>query len=82
MEAHAYDKKKVITPDAIIIHYTAGASGAATVNLFKASSATTSAHFVVSEDGSITQMVDLNRRAYHAGTSSYGGRATTKVSIV
>ena len=75
VEAHAYDKKKVITPDAIIIHYTAGASGSATVNLFKSASATTSAHFVVSEDGSITQMVDLNRRAYHAGTSSYGGRS-------
>lgn len=75
VEAHAYDRKNIITPDAIIVHYTAGASGAATVNLFKASSATTSAHFVVSEDGSITQMVDLNRRAYHAGTSSYGGRS-------
>ena len=43
VEAHAYDKKSIIKPDAIIIHYTAGASGAATVNLFKASSATTSA---------------------------------------
>ena len=75
VEAHAYDKKNIIKPDAIIIHYTAGASGSATVNLFKSASATTSAHFVVSEDGSITQMVDLNRRAYHAGTSSYGGRS-------
>lgn len=76
VEAHAYDKKSVITPDAIIIHYTAGQSGAATVKMFSASSATTSAHFVVSEDGSITQMVDLNRKAYHAGTSSYNGRSS------
>jgi N-acetylmuramoyl-L-alanine amidase len=76
VEATAYDKKNTITPDAIIIHYTAGASGPATVKLFSAKSAKTSAHFVVSEDGSITQMVDLNRKAYHAGTSSYNGRSS------
>ncbi|MCQ2252277.1 MAG: N-acetylmuramoyl-L-alanine amidase [Bacteroidales bacterium] len=76
VEAHAYNKTASMTPDAIIIHYTAGASGAATVKLFSAKTATTSAHFVVSEDGSITQMVDLNRKAYHAGTSSYGGRSS------
>ncbi|MBQ5404920.1 MAG: N-acetylmuramoyl-L-alanine amidase [Bacteroidales bacterium] len=74
--ANAYNKTAVMKPDAIIIHYTAGASGNATVKLFSAKTATTSAHFVVSEDGSITQMVDLNRKAYHAGTSSYNGRSS------
>jgi len=76
VEANAYNKTATIKPDAIIIHYTAGASGAATVKLFAAKTATTSAHFVVSEDGTITQMVDLNRKAYHAGTSSYNGRSS------
>lgn len=74
--AHSYNKTAEMTPDAIIIHYTAGPSGPATVRQFAAASSTTSAHFVVSEDGSITQMVDLNRKAYHAGTSSYGGRTS------
>lgn len=76
VEANAYNKTAVMKPDAIIIHYTAGASGNATVKLFAAKTSKTSAHFVVSEDGTITQMVDLNRKAYHAGTSSYNGRSS------
>lgn len=76
VQAYSYNKTATITPDAIIIHYTAGASGAQTVKLFAASTSTTSAHFVVSEDGSITQMVDCNRKAYHAGVSSYNGRSS------
>ena len=76
VEAHAYGKTSSITPDAIVVHYTAGNSGSATVKLFAARSANTSAHFVVSEDGTITQMVPLDKKAYHAGTSSYGGRSS------
>ncbi|MCQ2973610.1 MAG: N-acetylmuramoyl-L-alanine amidase [Bacteroidales bacterium] len=76
VQATKFNKTVDMKPDAIIIHYTAGASGAATVKLFSAKSATTSAHLVVSEDGSVTQMVDFNRKAVHAGTSSYGGRSS------
>ena len=76
VQATKWNKTVDMKPDAIIIHYTAGASGAATVKLFSAASATTSAHMVVSEDGSVTQMVDFNRKAVHAGTSSYGGRSS------
>lgn len=63
-----------INPDSIIIHYTAGPSGDATVRLFKKTNRTVSAHLVSHEDGRVTQMVDFNRRAYHAGKSSYNGR--------
>ncbi len=75
VEAAAYTKTGTITPDAIIIHYTAGNSGAATVRLFAAKTAQVSAHFVVHEDGKITQMVDMNKKAWHAGKSSYNGRS-------
>ncbi len=63
-----------ITPNSIIIHYTAGPSGAATVRLFQKTNRTVSAHLVLHEDGTVTQMVNFNRRAYHAGKSAYGDR--------
>ncbi len=63
----------VIPPTAIIIHYTAGPSGQATVNLFANPQNATSAHIVAHEDGKITQMVDFNKMAAHAGESAWGG---------
>ncbi|MGR9072254.1 MAG: 1,6-anhydro-N-acetylmuramyl-L-alanine amidase AmpD [Gammaproteobacteria bacterium] len=33
-----------------------------------------SAHFLISRDGSVTQYVALNKRAWHAGVSEYCGR--------
>ena len=63
-----------IDPDTIIIHYTAGPSGQATVNLFKRPNTKVSAHLVIHEDGTATQMVDFNLRANHAGRSSFDGR--------
>lgn len=34
-----------------------------------------SAHFLIARDGGITQFVSCNRRAWHAGASSFEGRA-------
>jgi N-acetyl-anhydromuramoyl-L-alanine amidase len=34
-----------------------------------------SAHFVIARDGQVTQFVDLHNRAWHAGVSSFRGRA-------
>lgn len=33
-----------------------------------------SSHLFIARDGQITQFVNLNRRAWHAGQSSYGGK--------
>lgn len=33
-----------------------------------------SSHFVIARDGSVTQFVDMNDRAWHAGKSSFQGR--------
>ncbi len=65
-----------IVPDSIIIHYTAGPSGDSTVSMFARKSSRFSAHIVVHEDGRVTQMVDFNCKAIHAGKSSYGGRSS------
>jgi len=65
-----------ISPTLIVLHDTAGRlTPGTTVNWFKDPKAKVSAHFVVEVDGSITQMVDCDRAAWHAGKSSWGGRS-------
>ena len=62
-------------PDAIIIHFTAGASAQSSVNWLCSPQAKASAHIVIGRDGSITQLVPFDTIAWHAGESSYGGRS-------
>jgi N-acetyl-anhydromuramyl-L-alanine amidase AmpD len=64
-----------ITPTLIVVHDTAAwlTKGNA-VKYFKKRLARVSAHFVVDRDGTITQMVECDRKAWHAGKSSYNGR--------
>jgi len=75
VEATSYGKNITIVPDTIVIHYTAGPSGPATVRLFSAKDAKLSAHLVAGEDGTMTQMVPFDKKGYHAGTSEYAGRS-------
>ncbi|KGJ23263.1 N-acetylmuramoyl-L-alanine amidase [Paracoccus sanguinis] len=66
----------VITPEIVVLHDTAGrlekGNSAAYLRDNKAG---VSVHFVVERDGSIEQQVPLNRRAAHAGKSSFHGRS-------
>lgn len=61
-------------PDAIIIHYTGGASAASSIEWLCNRQAKASAHVVIGQDGAITQLVPFDTQAWHAGASSYGGR--------
>jgi N-acetylmuramoyl-L-alanine amidase len=64
----------VIKPRWLVMHYTAD-GGSSALNWF-ASSANTdrvSAHVVIARDGTITQCVPFNRKANHAGPSSWKG---------
>lgn len=64
----------IITPRYIVVHDTAGRLRKfSSVEWFASAKCTTSAHFVVERDGTITQMVPTDRRAHHAGDSSYKG---------
>ena len=65
-----------ITPKLIVLHYTAsgGVDGSGDANYLSKASSRASAHVVVGRNGSIDQIVPFNRRAWHAGTSSYKGR--------
>ena len=65
---------KTSFPDAIIIHYTAGASAESSVRTLTNPAAKASAHIVIGRNGSITQLVPFNTIAWHAGKSSYDDR--------
>lgn len=61
-----------LQPLYLIMHYTAGLSLSGTINWFENPEAQASAHFVIGRDGTVVQMVELNRRAWHAGVSKWG----------
>lgn len=63
-----------IEPDYLLMHYTAGRDAASSVRHFLSPAAQASAHLVIGRDGSITQLVAFNRKAWHAGISSWAGR--------
>ena len=65
-----------INPTIIVLHYTAsgGEDGSGDASYLSRASSRASAHVVVGRNGSIDQIVPFNRRAWHAGKSSYNGR--------
>lgn len=62
-----------ITPRLIVMHYTAGWSASGAIHTLADSSRQASAHVVVSRNGDIDQIVDFNKKAWHAGPSRYEG---------
>lgn len=65
----------VIEPEYLIMHYTAGRNAQSSINWLVNPQARASAHLVIGADGAITQLVALNRKAWHAGRSRWVGRA-------
>lgn len=65
-----------IDPDYLILHYTADDKASSAINWFMNTSDNPSkiaAHIVLDVDGTITQLVPFNRRANHAGSSTWDG---------
>jgi N-acetylmuramoyl-L-alanine amidase len=67
------NKGGTISPRWLVMHYTAGGSASESINWLCSKDAKASAHIVIAKDGSITQLVDFNRRAWHAGESEWKG---------
>lgn len=65
------NKGGIIDPKFIIIHYTAGRSVESTVEWFKNPKSDASAHLVIGCDGKLTQLIDFNKKAWHAGKSKW-----------
>ena len=57
----------------LVIHYTAMSSVESTIKRFSETSSQVSAHYVISRHGEIFQMVDEDKRAWHAGVSFWDG---------
>jgi N-acetylmuramoyl-L-alanine amidase len=66
---------KTITPEIVILHDTASRLEPFNAANYLAEADKVSVHFVVERDGTVTQQVPTNRRAGHAGKSSYHGRS-------
>ena len=65
-----------LVPEGIVLHDTAGRlDGASSIAWLCDPHARASAHFVVGRDGAVTQLAPCDRQTWHAGRSSYRGRA-------
>ncbi|HUG60678.1 MAG TPA: N-acetylmuramoyl-L-alanine amidase [Methylomirabilota bacterium] len=61
------------TVDLLILHYTGMPSGEGALRWLCDPASQVSCHYVAFEDGGIVQIVDEDRRAWHAGVSSWRG---------
>ncbi len=57
----------------IVLHYTGMQDAAAAIARLTDAAAKVSAHYLIAEDGQIVQMVDEDKRAWHAGKSHWRG---------
>src|SRR3954452_12897731 len=61
-------------PDMIILHYTGMRTGREALDRLRDPAAKVSAHYLVEDDGRVFSLVAEERRAWHAGVSSWKGR--------
>ena len=67
------NKSGGITPRFVVQHYTAGYTASSAINTLTRRGSSASAHLVIDLDGTITQLVPFNVKAWHAGPSQYRG---------
>lgn len=65
-----FDERK-LPVSLLVMHYTGMKTSADAINWLANPDAKVSAHYVVTEDGQIVQMVDEQKRAWHAGRGSW-----------
>lgn len=68
------DSGKLKNPNTIVIHYTASNNKNSVIHTLYESSKQVSAHFVVDQKGTVTQLLPLNKIGWHAGRSRLGNR--------
>ena len=61
-------------PDILLLHYTGMLSGAKAIAWLADPRSRVSCHYVIDEDGRITQMVAEDMRAWHAGVGTWEGQ--------
>ena len=70
-----FDARKGGPPDILLLHYTGMESGDAALGRLTSAESKVSSHYVVFEDGRIVQCVAEDKRAWHAGVSSWAGES-------
>lgn len=68
-----FDSREGHVIDMLVLHYTGMKTGAEARARMCDRAAKVSAHYMVDEDGTITRLVGEDRRAWHAGISSWRG---------
>jgi N-acetylmuramoyl-L-alanine amidase len=63
-----------LRPELVVLHYTAMPDAAAAERALCDPSREVSCHWLIARDGGVTALVDEERRAWHAGAGSWGGR--------
>lgn len=67
------DRRDGATPDLIVLHYTAMESAQAALDRLCDPACEVSAHYLICEQGKIRQLVEEDKRAWHAGAGQWGG---------
>ncbi|WGI22990.1 N-acetylmuramoyl-L-alanine amidase [Amylibacter sp. IMCC11727] len=65
-------RKHGLPPDMVVLHYTAMETAEAAIERLCDPAAEVSAHYVIAEDGAVTQLVADGDRAWHAGAGQWG----------
>jgi N-acetylmuramoyl-L-alanine amidase len=68
-----HDERGAAPVDMLVLHYTGMQTGEAALTRMCDPAAKVSAHYMVEEDGRIFRLVPEDRRAWHAGVSSWRG---------
>ncbi len=69
------DRPPLIHPDTVVLHYTDMQSASVSLQRLCDPLSKVSCHYLIDEDGTIYQLVDLEKRAWHAGVSEWKGRS-------
>lgn len=75
--ANAEPRRNGRAVDMLLLHYTGMTSAQAACDLLCSPHSGVSCHYLVDEDGTITQMVGEELRAWHAGVSCWEGETDT-----
>lgn len=67
------ERRNGLKPDLLLLHYTSMETAEAAIDWLCAPVSQVSCHYLVGEDGQVVQMVDEDRRAWHAGASRWAG---------
>ena len=68
-------RREGAAPDMIVLHYTAMADLDEALKRLCDPAAEVSAHYLITREGDLIQLVDEEMRAWHAGAGSWGGEA-------